>query len=566
MLTAAVLLACAGCGQEQTAPAVAPVSAPAPVRAAAQQSAEPTSFGEVTAQLDPGGSIYVFLNTSQWLAGLSDGIRSLRDPFLSMPGMGDADRVNIGRAFDVVTGLVKASGIESVSGVGMSGIALEKGYYQTKFVLQSSTPTTSGVWTVFGAKPRPLHELDWLPADTAWATGSDLDAAALWRAIDAQVAASGIEEAKAGWNEFGAMVKAATGKLPGELIGSFGGEVMMALTLDVAKPVRFPMPDGSMLEFPAPALAIMARVKDDTVFDLIDRSLKGNDAVIRTDEGGLRMRTLPVPLPLPVVLRPTVARQGDELFIATSDELLKDMLAVKSGKRPGLKAAPEFQRLARGMPADGNSFAFVSERLGTVVMQVQKHLTAAGARQAGGDGAPLALMEKMYGLSGSSASYGVGRNTGSGFVSITHGHQPPANAVLLPLVVAPAAIVAGLTLPALAKAKSKAQTISCVNNMKQICLGVRIYATDHNDLFPTGLLMMKEELSTPRVLICPQDPRADALRKLTWADFDPKDSSYEYVGAGVTEATPQKVILRCRYHNNVGLADGSVQQNPGGSR
>lgn len=45
-------------------------------------------------------------------------------------------------------------------------------------------------------------------------------------------------------------------------------------------------------------------------------------------------------------------------------------------------------------------------------------------------------------------------------------------------------ILAGITLPALAKAQSRAQSISCMNNLKQLALAVRMYAEDHNNRLP----------------------------------------------------------------------------------
>jgi prepilin-type N-terminal cleavage/methylation domain-containing protein/prepilin-type processing-associated H-X9-DG protein len=52
------------------------------------------------------------------------------------------------------------------------------------------------------------------------------------------------------------------------------------------------------------------------------------------------------------------------------------------------------------------------------------------------------------------------------------------------VVIAIIAILAGLLLPALAKAKQKAQAIMCMNNGKQLLLAWRMYADDNGDRIP----------------------------------------------------------------------------------
>ena len=52
------------------------------------------------------------------------------------------------------------------------------------------------------------------------------------------------------------------------------------------------------------------------------------------------------------------------------------------------------------------------------------------------------------------------------------------------VVIAIIAILAALLLPALSRAKLKAQGIQCMNNTKQLMLGWRMYVDDRNDNLP----------------------------------------------------------------------------------
>ncbi len=96
------------------------------------------------------------------------------------------------------------------------------------------------------------------------------------------------------------------------------------------------------------------------------------------------------------------------------------------------------------------------------------------------------------------------------------------------VVIAIIAILASLLLPALARAKTRAQRITCVNNLKQISLAMRLWADGNDGKFPwkvektdgggkpdgSGtnrvnfqLSLAANELVTPKVLLCPQDTR-----------------------------------------------------------
>jgi hypothetical protein len=107
----------------------------------------------------------------------------------------------------------------------------------------------------------------------------------------------------------------------------------------------------------------------------------------------------------------------------------------------------------------------------------------------------------------------------------------------------------------------KADSIRCVNNLKQLGLAVRIFATDNEDRFPTDLLSLKNELSVTTVLVCPSDGSRHAATD--WDTLTPANISYEFLSPGPAahEFEPRRVMWRCPVHGHITLCDGSVQMS-----
>ncbi len=106
------------------------------------------------------------------------------------------------------------------------------------------------------------------------------------------------------------------------------------------------------------------------------------------------------------------------------------------------------------------------------------------------------------------------------------------------VVIAIIAILAAILFPVFAQAREQARSTSCLSNVKQIGLSVKMYATDYDEAFPMGTYNgprnWEVNMDVPQQNLGWNDCWADPVSggPMRWLGFNPGDGGPNYVGCG----------------------------------
>lgn len=495
-------------------------------------AAEKALFDSTARHLDFGGNYYNYLS----IDGMPGQFEEL---FVSMlTASGEADSAEVADVVKLVSSLLN---FEVVQAFGSSSIiaADAPGVYVNKSFIRLSEAQPKGVlFDLAGRENRKLAGLKMIPANTRLAFGLHLDPGPAWKTLSAALAGSQNEEVKNLPAEAARQAEQTLGCKFDDFLAGLTGEAFFLLTSDGTLPDIQPkllliLPDGKGL-----LAQLLLKHADDLELQ------KESDTLYTIQAPGL-----------PPFVKPRLILEKGRIVLASSADIY-DLVRAADG---GAATAPELAPYFRNMPGDGLGFLYLNVPASLVQSAIQLGAIASESEELA---ALQPALAKIPGLT----VFSVSRKEAEGYAGVMRSNLSAAQLQ----VAAPMLVYSGMLLPALNQAREKARRISCVNNVKQVMLGLTMYANDHDSRFPAdngaaGLntLVKDDYLTDFTCYICLSATDDKGSGNLT------EDTcSYIYLGGTdlAKEQAPSKLPVvfdkpgNHRKGVSVGFADGHVEQ------
>ncbi len=460
-----------------------------------------------------------------------------------------AARQNDPKAADTITAVLRELGLS-----GMRTLTVRAGFAGPDVVFGSLLEVPGPRTGLLAAlKPVDPALMDMVDARAVTAGAANLDLAGMYdtilRAIKTSSAQAGANVEK-GLANFESQTKLSVRK---DLLGSLAGPAVF-YTLGAGAAPEAPMGGG--------AVALL-KLKDAELFEktltslgdfLAARSKGQFQASAQKREDGRTVHTWMIPQLAMMQVMPAWSVANGYAVISSNagvhDTVVKQMAAT-GAQRKSIRDTPGFKEVAAKLPANVVTLNYADSRTQYTQMMtgLQQFWPMASmfAAQAGLQLPPTlpSLSEIIKDMKPSLRSRWLDAE------GLHMQYRGPGLDVSLSSV-GGAAVGMAVVMPALAKAREQARSAASMSNLKQIGLGLIMYADDHQGNWPADLEQAKSYWPNARVLESPRKPK----------DF--AGPSYIYLSGQPKTIDPGNVVVYenpgyCTDKINVLFADGHVQ-------
>ncbi|MEW6355628.1 MAG: DUF3352 domain-containing protein [Planctomycetota bacterium] len=429
--------------------------------------------------------------------------------------------------------MLAAAGLYSIKGVCYN-LTFEGPAFRDVVYIRT-TPQKEGF--VHALSPAPLDEgvLDEVPAEATMFAATRFNPTVLWQAIDGFATSFGPEK----YAKFRQAITDANDFLETDIekdiIPAFGDHAILYSQPSQMGPMMF-----GLLDFVA-IVHLKDKVKAEVAGELLRQ--KTTEMVAKQAQEGAAAvpfywQSIPhgnttihyvtiTAAPIPFLM-PCYAIAADKAVIGLSLQTVQGALTQLAKPGPGIRTRPDFAEVypkvskGAGLIAYSDvkaNFPQVHAILSTILTGAQVALNAApGEDKLMFDMAQFPPAEVFVRHLFGSVLIVKGEEEGILVESYSPGNSLAG--------VGGVAIAAAVAIPSLTNARGAARQAKCMSDLRQIGLGIAMYANDFNDQFPPDLKTLHPKyVSTRDVFRCPID---NAPRKEQWGDQE-VEISYDYI-------------------------------------
>lgn len=463
-------------------------------------------FQTVASKLDVGGASFTYAEEENMM-GLLGGF--FEQIFKNMP---EKEKAQLPPNFSFKK-LMNMTGLDSIKASGTSSRKVSEGMNHHRSF--AYTPEgRKGFLTLTGGPAEPLLAPALAPQDTDLALEFPLHLKDLVAEAWPVILESAPKEQRAMLEAMASAPQPALGMSYREMAEKLSVRLALFATMMPEQSLSAP---GAAVSFPGVNAAIvidkLGWIKDVLKAQVLPMlQAPGTPVEVQEVNGALVGRFRGPMGPPPMDFQPVfmLDATGDRLIIATRPGYYDAVMA----KEAKLSSQPDFARVWKGMPAEGNGCLFLSKRLMTTVIDAIKAEGAASVVKATGkDKASSEMALSLINMLSSHARYPQAfcyANQPEGVLSVSNSSVPTMNPGSLSSITT-LAVLSSLAVPAFSKVQQNGAQMKTLSNGRQVLLALKTYAAANGGKYPAKLqdLIDSGALTKPELLTVASGPGAE---------------------------------------------------------